>query len=39
MREGRLSKKVPRRITVAVPISFFRSISMTLGGAGLIFEG
>jgi hypothetical protein len=29
----------PRRIAFAVPISFFKSISMTFGDAGLIFEG
>ncbi|KPK96471.1 MAG: hypothetical protein AMJ95_14075, partial [Omnitrophica WOR_2 bacterium SM23_72] len=32
-------KKIPRRATLVVPISFFKSISMIFGGAGLIFEG
>jgi hypothetical protein len=32
-------KTIVRRIAFAVPISFFKSISMIFGGAGLIFEG
>jgi hypothetical protein len=32
-------KKTPLRMTFAVPISFFESISIIFGGAGLIFEG
>jgi hypothetical protein len=27
------------KITFAVPLAFFKSISITFGGAGLIFEG
>jgi hypothetical protein len=37
--ERRYLKRIPRRIALAVPISFFKSISMIFGGAGLIFEG
>ena len=32
-------KKTLMRMTFAVPISFFESISIIFGGAGLIFEG
>jgi hypothetical protein len=38
-RQSGLFKKSPRKITFAVPLSFFKSISMIFGGAGLIFEG
>jgi hypothetical protein len=30
---------MPPRMAFAVPISFFKSISMIFGGAALIFEG
>ena len=32
-------KRNPPRTNFAVPISFFKSISIIFGGAGLIFEG
>jgi len=32
-------KKNPPKMSFAVPISFFKSISIIFGGAGLIFEG
>jgi hypothetical protein len=34
-----LTKEIPPRMAFAVPSSFFKSISIILGGAGLIFEG
>jgi len=34
-----LTKEIPPTIAFAVPISFFKSISIMFGGAGLIFEG
>jgi len=36
---GHLTKEIPPTMTFAVPISFFQSISIIFGGAGLIFEG
>jgi hypothetical protein len=36
---GYLTKEIPPRKAFAVPLSFFKSISMIFGGAGLIFEG
>ena len=38
-RKGISHKKIPLRMPFAVPISFFKSISIIFGGAGLIFEG
>ena len=38
-RKGISHKRIPQRMPFAVPISFFKSISMIFGGAGLIFEG
>jgi hypothetical protein len=37
--KGDFTKEIPLRTTVAGPTSFFKSISMIFGGAGLIFEG
>ena len=34
-----LKKEITPRIIFAVPIAFFKSISIFFGGAGLIFEG
>ena len=36
---GYLTKEIPPRMTFALPISFFKSISIIFGGDGLIFEG
>jgi len=36
---GYVTKGIPPRMTFAVPISFFKSISIIFGRAGLIFEG
>ena len=36
---GYVTKGIPPRMTFAAPISFFKSISMIFGRAGLIFEG
>ena len=37
--ERRYLKRISPRMAFAVPISFFESISIIFGGAGLIFEG
>jgi hypothetical protein len=37
--KGISHKKIPPRMTFAVQISLFKSISIVFGGAGLIFEG
>jgi hypothetical protein len=36
---GYLTKEIPTIMTFAVPGSFFESISIMFGEAGLIFEG
>jgi hypothetical protein len=36
---GSLTKVIPAKKSFAVPIPFFKSISIIFGGAGLIFEG
>jgi hypothetical protein len=37
--KGDISQKIRPKMTFAAPISFFKSISIVFGGAGLIFEG
>jgi hypothetical protein len=36
---GYLTKEIPPKMAFAVPISFFKSISIIFREAGLIFEG